>query len=135
MYQKLTELMKKSWWMRLTIPKFVYLNNRSIIHIMFGRIFGFVLKLAIINGTSAVDWWFAITMVLTSFLRAGAMSSPSSTTKNGIVDWIIVGLLFKQYSIRTYYHIQLSTTTWPQPTKANGKIVPRCDSRDPVYSF
>lgn len=80
LYQ-LTELMKKSWWMRLTIPKFVYLNNRSIIHMIFGRMSGFVLKLAIINGTSAVDWWFAITMVRTFFLRVGAMSSPNSTTE------------------------------------------------------
>lgn len=66
--------------MRLTIPKLVYLNNRSMIHMMFGSMSCLALKQVIISGTSAVLWWLAITSVLVFFCRHGAMSSPSSTT-------------------------------------------------------
>lgn len=61
-----------------TIPKFVYLKILSIIHIRFGRTFFFVLNVAIKSGTSAVDWWLAMTSVRSS--RQILISSPISTT-------------------------------------------------------
>lgn len=74
----LTEPMKKSWWIKLTIPKFVYIKTLSIIHIMFGITSCFVLNVDINIGTSAVDWWLTRTNVRWS--SAGEISSPTSTT-------------------------------------------------------
>lgn len=73
------------------MPKLVYLNNRSIIHMMFGNMSCLALKQVIINGTSAVLWWLAITNVLVFFCRHGAMLSPSSTTEavNTKINWWI----------------------------------------------
>lgn len=77
--RELTDTIKKSWCNTETIPKFVNLKTRSMIHIKWGRTFFFALKVAISNGTSAVDWWLATTSVLSS--RQFLMSSPISTTK------------------------------------------------------
>lgn len=95
--------MKKSSWITLTRPKFVYLNIRSMIHIRLGKTSGLVLNEVIINGTSAVLWWLAIINVLASRLRHGVISSPSSITKNvktlNIIDTIFLCVLNSQTSI------------------------------------
>lgn len=75
---KLTEPIKKSWCIILTIPKFVYIKTLSIIHMTFGSTSPFVLNVAISIGTSAVDWWLTSTSVLWS--NVGVISSPDSTT-------------------------------------------------------
>ena len=74
----LTDMMKKSRWRTLTMPKLVYLNRLSITHMMFGKICLRGLKVDISSGTSPVDWWLAITRVRSSMHFV--MSSPISTT-------------------------------------------------------
>lgn len=75
----LTDPMKKSWWIKLTMPKLVYIKTLSIIHIIFGSTSCFVLNVVISIGTSAVDWWF--TKINVRWSKAGVMSSPTSTTR------------------------------------------------------
>lgn len=61
-----------------TMPKLVNLKTWSMIHMILGKTFKRGLNVDINIGTSAVDWWLAMTRVRSSVhLR---MSSPSSTT-------------------------------------------------------
>ena len=66
-----------------------------MIHMILGKTFGFALKQDISNGTSAVDWWFAITNVGTLIQRL--ISSPHSTTETHHENLI---LAIKMYLIQ-----------------------------------
>jgi len=86
-----------------TIPKFVYLKILSIIHMRFGRTFFFVLNVAINNGTSAVDWWLAMTSVRSS--KQFLISSPNSTTIKERGD------VYRVYKQKQYYVYNYTTCT------------------------
>lgn len=69
--------MKKSLWNHETMPKLVFINIRSIIHMIL-RVWPS--KAAIIKGTSEVDWWLMSISDLS--LAILWTSSPISTTEN-----------------------------------------------------
>lgn len=122
--QPLTEPMKKSLWITLTMPKFVYMKTLSMIHMMLGNTSCLVLNVVISKGTSAVDWWLTRTSVLWS--KHGVMSSPSSTTEKSGKS---ISDLIKKIEDRTYCHNRPCSSTSQHSPEANGTISLRSSSK------
>lgn len=126
MFLVLTDPMKKSLWITLTMPKFVYMKTLSMIHITFGNTSCLVLNVVMSKGTSAVDWWLTRTSVRWS--RHGVMSSPTSTTAGGKNS--VVNNDFRScQKPTTHYHNRPYSSTSQHSPAASEKVSPRASSR------
>ena len=118
--------MKKSLCSQETIPKFVRLNIRSIIHMMLRQPPLWPSRAAIMRGTSDVDWWLMINNALSLILLW--ISSPISTT--AIMQIQSQKLKFHMRFLNNdYCHSQLCSSRRRPWRGATGIRSPRCKSR------